>query len=57
MKAKFLSAPLAAAVALACAGIVHAQSVPTLYVGSYGGSTEKLFKEKIIPVVSTKVVW
>ncbi|NPC54844.1 ABC transporter substrate-binding protein [Caenimonas soli] len=47
--AKFLSAPLAATVALACVGLVHAQSVPTLYVGSYGGSSEKLFKEKIIP--------
>src|SRR5450830_166468 len=49
MKSKFLNASLAAAVILACAGIVHAQPVPTLYVGSYGGSSEKLFKEKIIP--------
>jgi len=49
VKAKFLSTPLTAAVILACAGLVQAQSVPTLYVGSYGGSSEKLFKEKIIP--------
>ncbi len=49
MKSKYLIAPLAAAVTLACAGVVHAQPVPTLYVGSYGGSSEKLFKERIIP--------
>lgn len=49
MKASFLSAPLVAAVALGCAGIVHAQAVPTLFVGSYGGSSEALFKEKVIP--------
>ena len=49
MKEKSPSAPLAAAVALACAGLAHAQTVPTLYVGSYGGTSEKLFKEKVIP--------
>jgi len=50
LNAKFLSAPLATAVALSFMASAHAQSLPTLYVGSYGGSSEKLFKEKIIPV-------
>jgi putative spermidine/putrescine transport system substrate-binding protein len=49
MKAKFLFAPVAAALAVLGAGAVQAQAVPTLYVGSYGGSSEKLFKERIIP--------
>ncbi|APW40165.1 branched-chain amino acid ABC transporter substrate-binding protein [Rhodoferax koreense] len=49
MKVNLLSTSLAAAITLACTGLGHAQSVPTLYVGSYGGSSEKLFKEKIIP--------
>lgn len=47
---------LSAAVLLACtlaAGGAMAQT-PTLYLGSYGGSTEKLFKEKIIPGFEAK---
>jgi putative spermidine/putrescine transport system substrate-binding protein len=49
MKAKFLFAPVTAALAVLGAAAVQAQTVPTLYVGSYGGSSEKLFKERIIP--------
>jgi putative spermidine/putrescine transport system substrate-binding protein len=48
VKAKSLNSPLLA-IALACAGLAQAQSVPTLYLGSYGGSSEQLFKQKIIP--------
>jgi putative spermidine/putrescine transport system substrate-binding protein len=47
---------LSAAVLLACAmtaGAASAQT-PTLYLGSYGGSTEKLFKENIIPAFEAK---
>ena len=49
MKSKFLFAPVTAALAMLAAIAVQAQALPTLYVGSYGGSSEKLFKEKIIP--------
>lgn len=49
MKEKFLFAPVTAALAVLGAAAVQAQAVPTLYVGSYGGSSEKLFKERIIP--------
>jgi putative spermidine/putrescine transport system substrate-binding protein len=40
---------VAAAILAACATTGVLAQQPTLYVGSYGGSTEKLFKEKIIP--------
>lgn len=43
-------------VALAAAAAAQAAIAqqPTLYLGSYGGSTEKLFKEKIIPAFEAK---
>lgn len=45
---------IVAALALtACAQAVLAQQ-PTLYLGAYGGSTEKLFKEKILPAFEAK---
>lgn len=34
----------------AIAVTVHAQSVPTLYVAGYGGSSEKVFREQVIPI-------
>jgi len=33
----------------AVATTVHAQDVPTLYVAGYGGSSEKVFREQVIP--------
>lgn len=41
-----------AAMLAASVGATHAEQ--TLYLGSYGGSTEKLFKEKIIPAFEAK---
>lgn len=48
--------PLRLSAVLALAGAVFAAAAqqPTLYLGSYGGSTEKLFKEKIIPAFEAK---
>jgi putative spermidine/putrescine transport system substrate-binding protein len=43
-----------AALALAAATSVAFAQQPTLYLGSYGGSTEKAFKEKIIPAFEAK---
>ena len=43
---------LSAAVLALSAGVASAQT--TLYVGGSGGSTEKLFKEKIIPAFEAK---
>ena len=45
---------LIAALALVTAVPVTMAQQPTLYLGSYGGSTEKLFKEKIIPAFEAK---
>lgn len=50
MKVKALTSVLIASAALTCSSLVRSQAVPTVYLGAYGGSTEKLFKEKIIPV-------
>ncbi|WP_077000922.1 ABC transporter substrate-binding protein [Variovorax sp. KK3] len=49
MKAKRLAPRLAAACALVCTSLLHAQTAPTMYVAGYGGSNEKIFKDKIIP--------
>ncbi|WP_321812852.1 MULTISPECIES: ABC transporter substrate-binding protein [unclassified Burkholderia] len=49
MKTKLARASLAAAVALIGSVAVHAEGVPNVYVGSYGGSTEQTFRQKIIP--------
>ncbi len=46
-KTAFVSC-VALAVSLALSGQIRAET-PTLYLGAYGGSTEKLMKEKIIP--------
>ncbi|WP_435470329.1 ABC transporter substrate-binding protein [Variovorax sp. ZT5P49] len=40
--------------ALTAATTASAQQPTTLYVGSYGGSTEKAFKEKLIPAFEAK---
>ena len=40
--------------ALAISAHVNAQAAETIYVGGYGGSTEQLFKEKIIPPFEAK---
>lgn len=53
MKRNVLSAAVLLAATLAASGAAVAQT-PTLYLGSYGGSTEKLFKEKIIPAFEAK---
>ncbi len=45
---------LIAALALVTAVPATMAQQPTLYLGSYGGSTEKLFKEKIIPAFEAK---
>ncbi|PZX34692.1 putative spermidine/putrescine transport system substrate-binding protein [Cupriavidus phytorum] len=45
---------LAAAVVALCGTSAALAQQPTLYVGSYGGSTEKVFKEKIIPAFETR---
>lgn len=45
---------LAAAVLALCGASAAMAQQPTLYVGSYGGSTEKAFKEKIIPAFEAK---
>ncbi|MDO8775039.1 MAG: ABC transporter substrate-binding protein [Burkholderiaceae bacterium] len=39
---------------LAMAASLSAHAVETIYVGGFGGSTEKLFKEKIIPPFEAK---
>lgn len=49
MNLKVVSSSILAGMALVCATTAQAQPVPTVYLGAYGGSTEKLFKEKIIP--------
>jgi len=43
----------AGALAMMAAGTAMADT-PTMYVGAYGGSTEKLMKEKIIPAFEAK---
>lgn len=45
---------LAAAVVALCGMSAALAQQPTLYVGSYGGSTEKVFKEKIIPAFEAR---
>ncbi|WP_418317200.1 ABC transporter substrate-binding protein [Piscinibacter sakaiensis] len=45
---------LAVAIAAAVAAQTAVAQQPTLYLGAYGGSTEKLFKEKIIPAFEAK---
>lgn len=45
---------LAAAVFALCSASAAMAQQPTLYVGSYGGSTEKAFKEKIIPAFEAR---
>ncbi|HVL76359.1 MAG TPA: ABC transporter substrate-binding protein [Noviherbaspirillum sp.] len=40
--------------AMLAAGVTAAHAQQTLYLGAYGGSTEKLFKEKIIPAFEAK---
>jgi putative spermidine/putrescine transport system substrate-binding protein len=40
--------------AVALAASITAHAAETLYVGGYGGSTEKLFEEKIIPAFEAK---
>ncbi|KJK24390.1 branched-chain amino acid ABC transporter substrate-binding protein [Burkholderiaceae bacterium 16] len=45
---------VAAAILAAFSASAAVAQQPTLYVGSYGGSTEKLFKEKIIPAFEAK---
>lgn len=47
------SAPLLFA-ACALTALAASAQQPTLYLGAYGGSTEKLFKEKIIPPFEAK---
>lgn len=44
---------LALMLAVAMGGAAHAQKA-NLYIGSYGGSTETLFKEKIVPLFQQK---
>jgi putative spermidine/putrescine transport system substrate-binding protein len=46
--------PVLAALAVAASTQVAFAQQPTLYLGSYGGSTEKLFKEKILPPFEAK---
>lgn len=45
---------LAAALVTLCGTSAALAQQPTLYVGSYGGSTEKVFKEKILPPFEAK---
>lgn len=45
---------LITAVAIGAAAQLALAESPTLYLGSYGGSTEKLFKEKLIPAFEAK---
>ncbi|WP_455282289.1 ABC transporter substrate-binding protein [Cupriavidus necator] len=45
---------LAAALVTLCGTTAALAQQPTLYVGSYGGSTEKVFKEKILPPFEAK---
>lgn len=40
--------------AIAALSASHAQAAETLYVGGYGGSTEQLFKDKVIPAFEAK---
>lgn len=40
--------------AMMAAGMTAAHAQQTLYLGSFGGSTEKVFKEKIIPAFEAK---
>ncbi len=51
MNRTLINAALAAAFLIPA--VASAQQ-PTLYIGSYGGSTEKLFKEKLIPEFESK---
>ena len=53
MNKLMLAASVAVAVTFAMAGQVRADT-PTLYLGAYGGSTEKLMKEKIIPAFQAR---
>lgn len=49
------SVPAAVCTAFACGAATPAFAQPTtLYVGSYGGSTEKVFKERLIPAFEAK---
>lgn len=49
MQARYFRTAIVSALAFAGSGASQAQNIPTLYLGSYGGSAEKSFKEEIIP--------